>query len=298
MTKKPPRIERLELRHWWMLRFSLIWAYRGTPGSRVQTQITFEPTLTAWWIEHGRVRIGTPAGAKVARRGQWLMSHGRDSQSFSKDARILSVNFRAHWPDGRPLVDLPAPVVLDAADHGALGRAGLALVRTCPKPPKIRDRGWLLYEVESTLPGFFRLQSRFDRFVEAWTQAMLAAGGALTRSGGIDPRTAHAMRRIETAATGTPLDHQQIAEGLGIGPSQLSRLFVQDLGMPPRAYELKHRLRAARQLLASPDKPIKQVAYQLGFKQPSHFSAWFKRGTGSTPRAFRERPEHPNDAIT
>jgi AraC-like DNA-binding protein len=39
--------------------------------------------------------------------------------------------------------------------------------------------------------------------------------------------------------------------------------------------------------LSAGKAPIKEICYQLGFKQASHFAAWFRRHSGSYPQAFR-----------
>jgi AraC-like DNA-binding protein len=49
----------------------------------------------------------------------------------------------------------------------------------------------------------------------------------------------------------------------------------------------RRRLEAARQRLTSEDTPLKEIAFTLGFRHPSHFTTWFKRHTGMTPTAFR-----------
>ena len=44
----------------------------------------------------------------------------------------------------------------------------------------------------------------------------------------------------------------------------------------------------AKHLLWSTQKPISEIAYELGFEHPSHFTKLFKSQTGQSPREFRK----------
>jgi len=44
---------------------------------------------------------------------------------------------------------------------------------------------------------------------------------------------------------------------------------------------------AKRQLVFS-DQPIHEIAYDLAFTDPSHFTRFFRKNTGMSPQAFRE----------
>jgi AraC-like DNA-binding protein len=56
---------------------------------------------------------------------------------------------------------------------------------------------------------------------------------------------------------------------------------------------LRHlRLNKAKELLRQ-GWTIKSTAYELGFKQPSHFSREFKRQTGTAPASFAARVAAP-----
>jgi len=74
-------------------------------------------------------------------------------------------------------------------------------------------------------------------------------------------------------------------------------LFVRDVGLTPRDYHQQQQLVYARRALADRQVPIKRIAYHLGFKQPSHFSAWFRRAIGRSPRMYRQLRLHPGEAV-
>ena len=51
------------------------------------------------------------------------------------------------------------------------------------------------------------------------------------------------------------------------------------------------RLEVARSLLLAVDRPVGDVAGEMGFTTPAAFSRWFTRVDGRSPRAFRSDPE-------
>ncbi|HLN53312.1 MAG TPA: helix-turn-helix transcriptional regulator [Lentimicrobium sp.] len=48
------------------------------------------------------------------------------------------------------------------------------------------------------------------------------------------------------------------------------------------------RLTESKNLLASTDKPISEIGYELGYNEKSYFTTVFKKKTGMTPSMFRE----------
>lgn len=67
---------------------------------------------------------------------------------------------------------------------------------------------------------------------------------------------------------------------------RLVRSFAQQEGMPPHAWHLQCRLRAAQAML-SQGAPIADVTYATGFADQAHLSRAFKRLTGLTPGYYR-----------
>jgi len=44
----------------------------------------------------------------------------------------------------------------------------------------------------------------------------------------------------------------------------------------------------AKQRIFEPDKSISQIAYELGFRYPQHFSRMFKEQVGTSPSEYRQ----------
>lgn len=77
----------------------------------------------------------------------------------------------------------------------------------------------------------------------------------------------------------------KLAHNFGITLRQLERYFDQEFGIPPRSWLRTKRMEAAKTLLED-SQSVKSVAYQLGYKQESHFSKEFKNYYGEPPSRF------------
>ena len=100
-------------------------------------------------------------------------------------------------------------------------------------------------------------------------------------------------RAVETALWIEANSHQQIdleraAGEAGISPFHFLRLFASVLGVTPHQYLVRSRLRHAARLLADNDRPITEIAYDVGFGDLSNFVRTFHRAAGLSPRRFRE----------
>lgn len=123
-----------------------------------------------------------------------------------------------------------------------------------------------------------------SRFVEVVSGRPNAPAPAKTR----DRR-----RAVETALWIDANSHRQIdlddaAAQAELSPFHFLRLFSGVLGVTPHQYLVRSRLRHAARLLADDEKPITDVAYDVGFGDLSNFVRTFHRAAGVSPRKFRE----------
>lgn len=83
------------------------------------------------------------------------------------------------------------------------------------------------------------------------------------------------------------IDFETAACQAELSPFHFLRLFGQVLGVTPHQYLVRSRLRRAARLLADDDRPITDVAGDVGFNDLSNFVRTFHRAAGISPRHFR-----------
>ncbi|MFA6285892.1 MAG: AraC family transcriptional regulator [Opitutaceae bacterium] len=278
----PPAM--LTFEDWSFLHARLLWCYEGEVAAPNRRLLSQRNQLSAWWIQSGSVTVKRGGHTWIARAGEWIFCGPHPMhQDFSPDARILSINFKLEWPSGDSLVD--QILVVPSGEHPALGKAARALLRVISRRfPRI---GTALQPQPVELTDFFELQQLFAAWAQAYLKTLLAAGVVPARVGGLDPRVLAALRRLDRHDWRTPFREKSLAKDTGLSAGHLDRLFVQQLGLTPRAYLQKRRLETATATLADSTVPAKKIAYDLGFSSPSHFSHWLRRATGKSPRGVR-----------
>lgn len=83
------------------------------------------------------------------------------------------------------------------------------------------------------------------------------------------------------------LSLKQIAAGIKVSPSYLSRIFNQEMGESISNFITRSRVEKAAELLAFSRMPIQNVAAYVGFSDLNYFSRCFKKWMGRTPTGYR-----------
>jgi AraC family transcriptional regulator of arabinose operon len=102
----------------------------------------------------------------------------------------------------------------------------------------------------------------------------------------MDARIAFAILRMEQHLDG-PLTLQDLAASVQLSASRFAHLFREETGLPPKRFCHKLRMERARLLLEDSSLSVRQVMYQVGFRDPSHFSRDFRRFHGAAPSELR-----------
>lgn len=81
---------------------------------------------------------------------------------------------------------------------------------------------------------------------------------------------------------------ESLAEQLNMGYSNFRRIFREYTGFSPAKYIQEVRMSKVKEAITNTKKPIKQIAYEMGFENEDYFFTAFRRLTGMTPIEYRE----------
>lgn len=81
---------------------------------------------------------------------------------------------------------------------------------------------------------------------------------------------------------------EALAASANVSKSECLRCFKSTLQTSPYKYITEYRLSAAAKLLINTDKPITEIAFDVGFHHLSHFGKLFREKTGMSPKEYRE----------
>ncbi len=109
-----------------------------------------------------------------------------------------------------------------------------------------------------------------------------------------DQRFMSRMERFARRNLSNRTSIEELAEFMELSKSTLSKHCSELFGESPGSYLTRYKVNVARELLDSTRKSIKEISFDLGFKNPYHFSRVFKRITGHSPTQQRETPSLDN----
>lgn len=77
------------------------------------------------------------------------------------------------------------------------------------------------------------------------------------------------------------------ADALHLSPNYFGDLVKKETGKTAQEYIQNKLIEVAKYKVHDSDKSISEIAYELGFKYPQHFTRTFKQHVGSTPKDYR-----------
>ena len=98
-----------------------------------------------------------------------------------------------------------------------------------------------------------------------------------------------AVERLKEGFLDNSLTVSELSSLCGVSEVYFRRLFMNCYGMSPKEYMISRRISYAKNLLATGDFSVGEVALLCGYSEPCHFSREFVRRVGVSPREYVEK---------
>jgi transcriptional regulator GlxA family with amidase domain len=86
-----------------------------------------------------------------------------------------------------------------------------------------------------------------------------------------------------------PLVIEEVARAVNLSTPHLRYLFRAETGTTPAQYLKSLRMKKAKELLETTFLSVKQVMFQVGIDDKSHFARVFRRAYGLSPAEYRRK---------
>ncbi|MDQ0338654.1 two-component system response regulator YesN [Caldalkalibacillus uzonensis] len=80
-----------------------------------------------------------------------------------------------------------------------------------------------------------------------------------------------------------------VARHVGLSPYYFSKLFKEQMSMNFIDYLTQLRIDKAKELMLTSNLSVKEICFEVGYRDPNYFSRVFKKSEGITPSQFRRR---------
>jgi transcriptional regulator GlxA family with amidase domain len=135
---------------------------------------------------------------------------------------------------------------------------------------------------------FFELATRTIHTYVLDGHGHTRATGALRRvRGGLSPGHLHLAKAMLSIRDHDSVTLTALGRACGLSPSHFAREFKQSTGLPPHRWALKNKIFQAKSMLLHSSLTLPAIAFACGFVDQSHLGRWFKRLTGTSPKAWQ-----------
>jgi AraC-like DNA-binding protein len=271
---------------WRNLHVSLIWAYRGRVAEEFLDFSSERGNVTARLLFSGRMTVRRGDSLSVAVPGQWmLMGNGPSHLKFDRGSEILSIHLDAQWHTGQQVIPESAVVVTDSREEKEFTRLARALETFVRR--RFHDPRFSLPSQPLELTDYLDSQAAFLPWLSALFRVLREAGSPLFIPAVQNDRITRVLHLLGATPLDQPFEEERLMTAAGMSRSHLNRLFVKHTGLTPRGFAERRRQDYAGRRLREPGVSAKVVALELGFKQLSHFSRWFRASSGLSPRDYQ-----------
>ncbi len=270
---------------WRSLRHEWLWVYRGPVPQCGVWSAEIPVPVGVFFVESGEVRIRADGKETLVPRGQAFFSSPKLRRHwFAANTCLLSVGFRSQWPDGTALF---RDALNFAADAPALRKATRQLFASIYGAQKVVSYRQAIEAAKYSASEWAVREAAFAAWFVVWMETLQELG--------VQPESQRRARRrrvdqLVAWLQALPLDQTtpSLPPDFPIGSRRAEQLMQEQFGIGLRMFLERRRLDVARERIVADHETLKEIAFALGFRHASHFTAWFRRQTGVSPSEYRQ----------
>lgn len=232
-------------------------------------------------------------------------THTVDFQKFDVAPHTLGVISKNQIQQFDPALVLNGYIILITEDfiHRALFDLAGSVSRLLFEP--VTTQAYFLRDAQTMLPHIERLTDEYTQGIDSPEQTPI-----ILRELGLILLKAERLRRAQLSSSMQQAEAsprliafrdllqqhfaghwtaQMYADALGFSKKTLGNLTRKHLHRSPKEVIDQRLLLEIKRMLVHTDLSIKEIAYQLGFEDPSNLNKFFKRVDGTTPSFFRRK---------
>lgn len=236
------------------------------------------------YIVSGSIAVGIGGEELIAEKGSLLVFNRFEEHSI----RILSNEYRRYTLLISPDLSRSAENYLLSAVLIDRSRAFSHMIDCSSSDDEICETLRLMVN------EYTRREPMYDRLLDAMLMRLLIVVYRISPRTFLteDSRNADIVRAVRSEFEQNYSEHytlSALAAEYHVSPSHLSHAFKAMTGHSPIEYLMSCRISAAKRLLLTTEKRIKEIIDLCGFSDESNFSRLFRVRTGMTPSAFRRQ---------
>ena len=271
---------------WRLVRHEWLWVYRGRVPKVEQWSTDIPVPNGVFFVEEGEGRIQADGREIIIPKGHvFFTAPGSRRQWFAQGTKLLSVGFRSLWPDGTPLLQAGMNIALPQRRVAALHAATLALFKTVHPAKRSVTYHQAIVPQPRDIRGWIKHEAAFQHWLVTFAETLTKLG---IESGTRADRQRRRVDQLRAWLNERPLSETSptLPPSFDLGARRADQLLQQQLGMSLKTFLERRRLQAASERIQAGTEPLKEIAFALGFRHASHFTAWFRRHTGVPPSAY------------
>jgi AraC-like DNA-binding protein len=266
-----------------LIEAKLIWIQDRLLEKSCKTNAVTVEDIPVWFVREGRLVVRMGGEHLQVGAGHWVLPRqGQGSVHTMPNSRILSLRFRLRWPNGQEVYRRNRTLVLAAGKRPALSRAAKGLLRIIsPGAFWFADR-W----TPASCVDFTAMLASFWHWLAAYSEVMEEHGLMHGPMDSASVSVLEARQALLDWELSRPFSRERLSRQVGVGVQTLTRHFLAQYGVTPRAFLEQRRQEWAQERLAHGEERIKSISAELGFASLAQFSNWFRLRNQISPREY------------